>query len=209
MRKRNTEMRRRVAVEAARLISETGLRDYGQARRKAAARCGARHELEMPRNTEIEAALREHQSLFQADSQPRVLHDLREAAREAVRFFAAFEPRLVGAVLDGSADAHSAVCLHLHTDRVNDVVAHLHEHAIAFEEIDRKLRYVRDRLETFPAFRFAADDTAFDITVLPLDRLRQAPFDRIDDRPMRRVALAQLEALLEKSPEKSTGTRPA
>lgn len=197
MRNRNTEMRRRIAVEAARLISETGLRDYGQARRKAAARCGAGHEAELPRNTEIDTALREHQNLFHGKAQPRVLRGLREAAREAMRFFAAFEPRLVGAVLDGSADAHSAVCLHLHTDRVNAVVAHLYEHAIGFEEIDRKLRYARDRLETFPAFRFAADDTAFDITVLPLDHLRQAPFDRIDDRPMQRASLARLATLLD------------
>lgn len=189
-------MRRRVAVEAARLISETGLRDYGLARRKAAARYGVRHESELPRHTEIDAALREHQTLFQSETQPRILRDLREAAREAMRFFAAFEPRLVGAVLDGSADAHSAVCLHLHTDRVNEVVAHLYEHAIAFEEIDRRLRYSRDRPEVFPGFRFAAGDTAFDLTVLPLDRLRQAPFDRIDDRPMRRASPARLDALL-------------
>jgi hypothetical protein len=193
---RNSQMRRRVAVEAARLISETGLRDYGQARRKAAARCGARHEAELPRNPEIDAALREHQSLFQAADQPRILRGLREAAREAMRFFAGFEPRLVGAVLDGSADRHSAVCLHLHVDRINAVIAHLHDHAIAFEEIDRKLRYAGNRTETFPAFRFAADGVAFDITVLPLDALRQAPLDRIDDRPMKRATAAGLEAVL-------------
>jgi hypothetical protein len=118
---RTREVRVRIAQEAARLMSEHGIRDHGQAKRKAAERLGIRDEAAMPRNAEIDEALREFQRLFRGDVQPRVLHERREAAREAMRFFARFEPRLVGAVLDGTADEHSAVTLHLHSDDLTAV----------------------------------------------------------------------------------------
>jgi hypothetical protein len=45
-------------------------------------------------------------------------------------------------------------------------------------------------------FVFSAGDSAIDITVLPYDRLRQAPLDRIDEKPMRRANLAAVEELV-------------
>ena len=44
--------------------------------------------------------------------------------------------------------------------------------------------------------RFDAGDTAIDVTVLPYDLLRQAPLDRVSEKPMRRAGLAAVEALL-------------
>ncbi|HET6546579.1 MAG TPA: hypothetical protein VFG55_07535 [Rhodanobacteraceae bacterium] len=195
---RGRQLRRRIAVEAARLISESGLRDYQQAKRKAAQRLGIPGEFNFPDNGEIQEALREHQRLFHGDSQPEILRHRREAAREALRFFAPWEPRLVGAVLDGSADVHSAVCLHLHTDHPNAVALFLRERAIPYRQQTRRLRLSRDTAAEFPVFLFSADDIAIDLTVLPYDRLRQAPLDRIDERPMRRVGLAGLEEMLER-----------
>ena len=43
---------------------------------------------------------------------------------------------------------------------------------------------------------YRAEDLAFDITVLPLHALRQAPLSSVDERPMRRASLAQLRQLL-------------
>ncbi len=64
---RGDETRRRIAVEAARLISEDGMRDYHAAKRKAAARLGIQVDTALPKNAEIEDALREYQRLFDAD----------------------------------------------------------------------------------------------------------------------------------------------
>lgn len=196
---RANEQRRRIAVEAARLISEGGLRDYRQAKLKAAERLGYFDETGLPKNSEIEDALREHQRLFRADEQGRSLRRLRESAREAMRFFARFEPRLVGAVLEGTADEHSAVCLQSYTDQPHEIEALLRDHAIPFEAQTRRLRLDRETAGDFPVFLFSADDCAIDLTVLPYDRLRQAPLDRIDEKPMQRATLAALEALLESS----------
>ncbi|HZP67562.1 MAG TPA: hypothetical protein VFB32_14765 [Rudaea sp.] len=193
------EMRRRIALEAARLMSEHGIRDFHLAKRKAAQRLGIADDLNLPKNSEIETALREHQRLFQADEQPQRLRRLREVARDAMKFFARFEPRLVGAVLEGTADRHSAVCLHLFSDASEDVAAFLHDEGIPYEEQNRRLRMNAEEQREFPVLLFSADDVAIDLTVLPRDAVRQAPLDRIGERPMRRATIAMLEQLLAES----------
>ena len=197
---RAQELRRRIALEAARLMSEHGIRDFHLAKRKAAERLGAGEDIGLPKNSEIEDALREHQRLFQADEQPARLRRLREVARDAMRFFVRFQPRLVGAVLEGTADRHSAVCLHLFTDAAEEVVAFLQEQGIPYEEQNRRLRMNHDAQIEYPVLLFSADEVAIDLTVLPLDAIRQAPLDRVGERPMRRAALAALEELLAGQP---------
>lgn len=188
--------RLRIAQEAARLMSEHGIRDFHHAKLKAAERLGILDTQALPRNLEIEQALREHQRLFLADSQPQLLRQRREAAIEAMRFLSAFEPRLVGAVLEGTADAHSAVCLHVFNDDADAVELYLRENGVPVETQTRRLRNSRDNQPEYPVLLFAAGELPFDLTVLPRDALRQAPMDRMDDRPTRRASLAQVEMLL-------------
>jgi hypothetical protein len=199
--------RLRIAQEAARLMSEHGIRDFHHAKLKAAERLGIVETQALPRNLEIEQALREHQRLFLADSQPQLLRQRREAALEAMRFLAPFEPRLVGAVLEGTADAHSAVCLHVFRDDPEAVGLFLREHGVPIETQVRRLRNSRDDQPEYPVLLFAADELPFDLTVLPRDALRQAPLDRTDDRPMRRAALAQVEMLLGEDAAETIGQR--
>jgi hypothetical protein len=182
-------------------MSEHGIRDFHHAKLKAAERLGILDTQALPRNLEIEDALREHQRLFLADSQPQLLRQRREAAIEAMQFLAAFDPRLVGAVLEGTADAHSAVCLHVFSDDPDAVGLYLREHGVPIETQTRRLRNNRDDQPEYPVLLFAADELPFDLTVLPRDALRQAPLDRADDRPMRRASLAQVEILLSEDPE--------
>ncbi len=193
---RTRERRQRLAIEAARLISEGGIRDFHLAKRKAAHRLGIHDDASLPRNSEIQEALRDYQRLFLAQSQPQLLRERREAAARALIFFAAFEPRLVGAVLKGTADAHSAVCLHLYTDEAERVSLFLADHHIPAEESSRRIRLDRDRTTEATVWLFAADGLPFDLTVLPRDTLRQAPLDRIDEKPMRRASLSALQELL-------------
>lgn len=203
------QLRRRVALEAARLISEHGIRDYGHAKRRAADRLGIWDEQALPRNTEIEDALREHQRLFQVASQPQALRARREGARAAMRFLARFEPRLVGAVLDGTADAHSAVCLHVFSDDPDALTLFLGERGIAVETRSRRIRLDRERELLAPVLLFSADNLGFDLTVLPLDALRQAPLDRIDGRAQPRASLAALDVLLQESADSTEPSRDA
>lgn len=189
------ERRQRLAVEAARLMAEGGMRDFHQAKLKAAQRLGIADDASLPRNREIEAALREHQRLFNHDHAAG-LHQRREAALRALEFFHAFDPRLVGPVLEGTADVHSAVALHLYSDDADAVQRCLEQHGIPAEVRSRRLRLDREREGDFPVWLFSADGLSFDLTVLPLDVLRQAPLSGIDEKPMKRASLAQLRLLL-------------
>ena len=189
------ERRQRLAQEAARLMAEGGSRDYQQAKLKAALRLGIADEASLPRNREIDAALREYQRLFQPDN-ATALRLRREAALRALEFFAVFEPRLVGPVLDGTADARSPVALHLHHDDADAASRFLEQHGIPAEVRSRRLRLDRERTGEFPVWVFSADDIAFDLTVLPHDLLRQAPLSALDQKPLRRASVVQLRQLL-------------
>ena len=190
------QSRTRIAQHAARLMHENGIRDYAAARRKAAQQLGITSDAAMPRNREIAQALHNHLRLFSGDSHLTVLRELREAAVAAMTFFSAYQPRLVGAVLDGSADQHSAVCLHLFTDQAEDVGWYLAEQGIDYDMGDRRLRLAPHRQSTVSIYRCQVDGIDFDLTVLPADGLRQAPLDRASGRPMARAAITQVRQLL-------------
>ena len=190
------ERRQQLAHEAARLMAEGGIRDYHLAKLKAAQRLGIHDDASLPRNREIEDALREYQRLFLGTDQAFEVRRRRDAALNALEFFRDFEPRLVGAVLEGTADANSEVALHLHCDDADAVPRWLDEHGIPVQSRSRHLRLDRQREGDFPVWLFSAEDLSFDITVLPADVLRQAPLSGIDGKPMRRASLAQLRALL-------------
>lgn len=189
------ERRQRLAQEAARLIAEGGSRDYQQARIKAALRLGISDEASLPRNRDIDEALREYQRLFQP-ANAHALRQRREAALRALEFFAGFEPRLVGPVLDGTADAHSPVAMHLHSDDADATSRFLDQHGIPARMLGRRLRLDRERSGEFPVWSFDADDVAFEITVLPYDVLRQAPLSELDHKPLRRASASQVRQLL-------------
>jgi len=193
---RTRERRHRLAHEAARLMAEGGFRDYHQAKLKAAERLGIHDDASLPRNREIEQALREYQRLFVGESQLQAVHSRRQAALRALEFLTHFSPRLVGPVLEGTADANSPVLLQLHTDDADAVPRFLEEHRIPADARTRHVRLDRKRDGDFPVWLFSAEELTFDLTILPLEALRQAPLSAIDEKPVRRASLANLQQII-------------
>jgi hypothetical protein len=189
-------LRQAVAEEAARIMREQGVDDFLLAKRKAADRLGVTDASILPRNTEIEAALVAHQRLFAADRHEADLASMRRSALEAMRLMSDFQPRLVGPVLTGTASAHSEINLHLFTESPEAVSIRLEERGVPHEVLERRLRYERDRVVTYPALRFVAGRQTVDAVVFPLDGIRQAPSSPVDGKPMRRASAAEVEALL-------------
>jgi len=193
---RTRERRHRLAHEAARLMAEGGIRDYHQAKLKAAARLGIHDDASLPRNREIEDALREYQRLFAGEAHAAGLRTRREGALRALEFFAGFDARLVGPVLEGTADAHAPVTLQLFSEDPDAVARFLDEHAIPAEARSRRLRLDPQRELDAPVWVFSAEELTFDLTVLPRQALRQAPLSGVDEKPMRRATAAQLRELM-------------
>jgi hypothetical protein len=82
------------------------------------------------------------------------------------------------------------------SDDPDAVVLFLREHGVPAEIQTRRLRVSREEQADYPVLLFAADGLPFDLTVMPRDALRQAPLDRMEEKPMRRASLTAVEELL-------------
>lgn len=197
----NKQVRERIAQEAARIMSEEGVNDHYIAKSKAAQRLGM-HDGNgiLPSNAEIEQALIQYQSLFKQDTQPQYLQELRKVAVKAMRLLTEFEPRLVGSVLNGTADQYSPVQIQLYTDVPEHILLFLADRNIRCRQTMKRLRYnAKDEPQQFPCYCFLAKEIEVELTILPYDNLRQAPRNPVDGKPMQRASLNEVEFLLEMS----------
>ena len=192
----NNRSRQVVAQEAARIIVNQGIRDYGLAKKKAAERLGLTNRGSLPGNVEIERAVAEHHQLFGGDGHAAMLRALRLAALSAMEVLDDFSPRLVGPVLNGTADENSAVNLHVFADAAELVADRLDARGLTWRAYERRLKYRRDRPETCAGFEFRGESGPVQATVFPVDGIRQAPLSPIDGRPMDRADAARVRALI-------------
>jgi hypothetical protein len=189
------QVRERIAKEAARLMCEAGISNFQLAKRKALQRLRIPEHRGLPSNEEIEAAVSEYQRLFRADSQPQRLARLRQVAVRAMRFLERFQPRLVGAVLSGTADEHSNVCLHLFAETSEEVGLFLMDNGVPHEHGERTMKLASDDSEHLPTCRFLADDVPVELVIFAERVRRRVPLSPVDGRPMERAALSAVEAL--------------
>jgi len=192
--RRDNNLRRSLAHDAARLIAVDGVADYATAKWKAARQAGLEDAQLLPDNQEIEAALREYQGLYQKDDQPAQLRRLREVAVKVMRDFADFRPALVGSVLSGTAGQHSDVDLQLFTDDPKALTMFLLNHRYRFEEESWRV-WRGERMDEVPRILIEVEDVTVTLTVLDHDDERVAAPRGADDAPMR-ARLAEVEALL-------------
>jgi len=192
---RSDHLRSAVAQEAARLMVEHGIQDFLVAKRKAAERYGVVEGSFLPKNVEIEAAVAAHQRLFAGDRHTSSLQQQRRVAVKAMQLLAKFEPRLVGAVLNGTATEFTDIQLHVFSDTPETIYLHLMERRFDYEVFERKLRMTFERQITVPSVRFDMEDEVVEAFVFPTDGIRQAPISPVDGKPMRRAGITEVEEL--------------
>ena len=144
-------MREQLAHQAAKLMAENGITDHAYAKRKAARQLGAADTQHLPSNQEVDDALHSYRALYQRDSHPNVLHQLREEALATMRLLAEFHPYLTGSVLNGTAGEHSDINLILFSDDAKAVLLFLLKHNINFEDSEWKTR-IGGHEETVPSY---------------------------------------------------------
>ncbi len=191
-------MRQQLAQEAARIIAEEGVQDFYIAKQKAAERLHAPHTHNLPRNDEIKWALDQYQRLFKSDSQPDHLQRLRQGSIDAMQFLKHFEPRLVGPVLDGSANEFSDINLHLFADTPEELSLFLMEHHIPFELKQKRMNMADGKQIEQPVYEVVLEDILIELTLFDRHGLRQAPVSQITGKPMQRASLHTLEELMTK-----------
>jgi hypothetical protein len=189
-------LRAAIAQEAARIMSEAGIQDFGFAKRKAAERYGVTEDGVLPRNVEIEAALAAHQRLFGQGQHELTLSRQRRVALAAMDLLGDFQPRLVGPVLTGTATEHSDVQLHVFAEPPENVYFRLMDRHVDHEVGEKKVKFQSDRQLSLPSVRFALDADAIEAVIFPKDGIRQAPVSPVDGRPMRRADAAEVRRMV-------------
>jgi hypothetical protein len=184
-------MREMLAHQAARLMAEDGITDYAFAKRKAARQLGAEDTRHLPSNQQVDEALRSFRTLFQHDSHPSVLRQLREQALAAMRLLSAFQPFLTGSVLNGSAGEQSDINLLVYTDDEKDLLMFLLNHNLPFESGQWRA-HLLGRQQTVPSFTLqSATSVPVHIIVLPKNARHSG-----SKKPEAHADAAAVEALL-------------
>jgi len=160
-------MREQLAHHAAKLMAEDGITDHAFAKRKAARQLGAADTQHLPSNQEVNDALSSYRALYQRDSHPGILRQLREEALNTMGMLAEFHPYLTGSVLNGLAGKSSDINLMLFSDDAKAVLLFLLKRNIEFEDGEWKVQN-SGRHETVPSYTLTSESgTQTHIIVLP------------------------------------------
>lgn len=189
--------RARIAEEAARILIEEGLTDYGCAKRKAALRLGeGEHGQHLPSNQEIEKALSVRRRLYAAGLTREQIQKMRQVACGVMRFLLPIQSRLTGGALTAVGPTAAEIDLHVFADPPELVAFQLLDAGIDFDLTERRLRF-KGAEPSLPVYRFEEAGWEVHLTVFKTDDIRQSPLSPVNGRPVQRIGLRELEGLLE------------
>jgi len=139
----------------------------------------------------VEAALHSYRALYQRDSHPAILHQLRSEALDAMRLLDEFSPYLTGSVLSGTAGELSDINIMLFSDDAKAVLLFLLKHNLDFEDGEWRVR-VGGHEETVPSYTLTGETgTLIHIIVLPENARHSG-----SRHPETHADIAAVEALL-------------
>lgn len=167
-------LRAEIATAAARMIAEDGV-DYGTAKRKAAKQILGNNKVRgdvLPDNAMLEEEVRLYNELFFGDTQPARLLHLRNLAVRMMAELAPFQPHLTGAVLNGTAGAHSDIHLQLFTESAKDVEIYLLNKNIDFEVSESS--HFKGRSDPVETLSFIWQQEGIHLALYETDDLRGA-----------------------------------
>ena len=167
-------LRMEIAMAAARMIAEDGT-DYATAKRKAAKLIlgnSKTHGDVMPDNAQVEAEVREYQALFMGDEQPARLKALRLLAGELMQTFERFHPRLVGAVVNGTAGEHTDIHIQLFPESSKDVAVFLLNADVDY--VVGETAHSKQRGEFVETYSFMWKNEGVHLTIYEPDDVRSA-----------------------------------
>jgi hypothetical protein len=196
-RRRDGALHQEWAQAAGRLLAEGWAEGYADARERAADELGLSAQTrDAPNNREIDAAMRAYQALFLAEETKQRVRAQREVAMHLMQELQAFEPRLVGPALAGTATQHTPINLHVFSDDPTALERFFHEKRVRFDADSRMYRFGGGREELMPLYRVNYQDEVVEVALFPEVGLRQPPLSALDQHAMERATRAQIEALL-------------
>jgi len=205
---RQSQLRQLVAQQAARMMAEDGVLDYGYAKKKAGRQLGVVDANCLPSNTEIEEEIRLFHEIYNSDEQPETLRQLRQDALATMQIFARFNPHLTGSVLDGTAGQYAETHIHLFADSAKEVEIFLLNQQIPYDSNDKSYR-IRDRKTSekktsgknserlkVPMFTLEGPNGFIKLSVFEFDDIRFSTKSVVPAGNAERLDTAGLKALL-------------
>jgi len=193
------QIRNLIACEAARLMYEDGVREYRDAKRKAAKRFGPEKALSLgshlPTNAEIHEEFARLLATREEDLLPERLLRLRLAALSYLELFARFSPYLVGSVLSGTVTSQSDIDIHLFADSVEEVENLLKERGISFETETVPIRK-GGKITDYTHIYLEDAGVVIECSVYPVAEKNNRTVSSITGKPMLRASLKQLKILI-------------
>ena len=197
--RKDDRIRGLIACEAARLMYEDGVREYRDAKRKAAKRFGPEKALSLgshlPTNAEIHEELARLIAQREEEVLPQRLLRLRLMALSYLELFEEFSPYLVGSVLSGAVTERSDVDIHLFSDSIETVENLLRERGIPFQTETvpiRKGGVIKDYTHIY----LEDDGVEIECSIYPAKERRNRTISSITGRPMERASATLLKKII-------------
>ena len=196
------QMRSRIAAVAARIMAEDGVEDFALAKRKAARQLGVESTHALPDNTEVEEALRAHQSLYQEAEQRERIQILRRMALTAMEALATWRPYLCGSVLKGTAGRNSTIDLQLFTDDGKSVEMYFLNRNVHYETFEQR-RQAGGQMRTITLLEMNWDGIPLSLAIHPANDERIALRTAGSSHLSERANLAKVRELLRTDDEQT------
>jgi hypothetical protein len=188
-----------IACEAARLMYEDGVREYRDAKRKAAKRFGPEQALSLgshlPSNAQIHEEFTRLLQTREEDVLPDRLLKLRLTALSYLELFAEFSPYLVGSVLSGAVTNQSDIDIHLFADSIEEVESLLDRHGIGFETETVAVRK-GGKMADYTHIYLDEDGVVVECSLYTAQERNNRTISSITGKPMQRASWKQLKKII-------------
>lgn len=197
--KREDKIRRMIAREAARLMYEDGIKEYRDAKRKAAKHFGPEKTLSLgshlPSNAEIHEEVQRLIGVYEGKVLPERLLRLRLLALRYMETLERFSPYLVGSVLSGAVTARSDVDLHIFAESTEEVEEYLNEKGISFEQDVVSIRKGGEFHE-YPHIYIEEEGTIIECSIYPPEDVHKRSKSSITGKPIERISAKKLREVI-------------
>ncbi len=187
---------RRLIADVAKRVVEDRL-ELPTALRQVAQELGIRLKPGQPDAATMRAAIQDYRELFRPE-QAKQLHENRRMAIEAMRQFDAFQPRLIGSLVNGDGPV-DVIRLLLTADTPEQVIMHLSDQRTPWRETEARMHYSGGRIEALPALRFQAGDSNVELIIMPPQQRSDPPRDPIGGGKLAALSQDELAALVERT----------
>ena len=192
----NKQLKDMIAQEAAKIIAEKGIQQFGQAKFKAAENLNAMDNGCLPSNSDIEKKLIEYYQLFQTDVHLDHIKSLRKIALDIMHIFDNYQIYLVGPVANGTANVSSAINFHIASEDESEIIQTLTKNDLTHKPYDRKIKFNEKTIKQVNGIKTIYKNTDIELTIFNHKEIRLAPLSKIDNKPMKRIKIKLLQEMI-------------